>query len=255
LAALGTVKAEICIGVFDEETTPEAAARRKVQEAGFDHFLASAALEKTGGDATRALELLAKGWKPDDGEAISMLPSLPPITPGGCPFAGSGAAPPPGHPPVAGAALEPRGAATHARVLGVGLQARLDKLLEEDPELCCPVSLVLFVEPVIASDGFMYDKASVQELIRNSMPSPMTREELKADFLPAKGRMSATAEFRKSRAAELLAFSEEVATSQPAMAEEAFERAAEYIEVLKMRGEGDMRLASRADTVRMRLKS
>mmetsp|Transcript_81666 Transcript_81666/g.206234 ORF Transcript_81666/g.206234 Transcript_81666/m.206234 type:complete len:177 (+) Transcript_81666:3-533(+) len=124
------------------------------------------------------------------------------------------------------------GAAGHGRVLGNEMQAKLDKLLEEDAEMCCPVSLVLFVEPVIASDGFMYEKASVQGLLKNRMASPMTREALKADFLPARQRRSAAMEFRQARSEELLAFTTEAAGSQPAMAAEALQRATDYIEVL-----------------------
>merc|ERR1719229_1730045 len=113
------------------------------------------------------------------------------------------------------------GGAGHGRVLGNEAQARLDRLLEEDPEFCCPVSLVLFVEPVVASDGFMYEKASLQGLLRNRIASPMTREELKADFLPARQRRSATMEFRQTRSEELLAFADEATKVQPAMAIEA----------------------------------
>merc|ERR1719436_1167637 len=125
------------------------------------------------------------------------------------------------------------GGASHGRVLGNESQAKLDKLLEEDCELCCPVSLVLFVEPVIASDGFMYEKASVQGLLKNRMVSPMTRESLKADFLPARQRRSAAMEFRQARSEELLAFACEAAGAQPAMAAEALERASEYIGTLQ----------------------
>jgi len=127
------------------------------------------------------------------------------------------------------------GGGGQGRVLGNEMQAKLDKLLDEDPEFVCPVSLVLFVEPVVASDGFMYEKASLQALLRNRMASPMTREELKADFLPARQRRSATMEFRQTRSEELLAFVAEVAQVQPAMSAEALQRATEYIEVLQVR--------------------
>merc|ERR1740138_123693 len=76
------------------------------------------------------------------------------------------------------------------RVLNNGLQDRLDKLINEDPDLCCPVSLLLFQEPVIASDGFMYEQASLEGLLRARMASPMTREKLKKEFLPARQRRS-----------------------------------------------------------------
>jgi hypothetical protein len=119
------------------------------------------------------------------------------------------------------------------RVLGSQMQKTLDELLEEEPDLCCPVSLMLFVDPVIASDGFMYEKASIQGLLRNRMVSPMTRETLKKEFLPAKQRKSTALEFRQTRSKELLKFAHEAAAGQPQMAGAALQRASDYLEVLK----------------------
>jgi hypothetical protein len=316
VSALGALKAEICIGVVDEDTSAEARARRKVQEAGFDHYLSSSALEKCGGDAAQALELLARGWTPE-GQVPGSMGSLPASFPGfehdapKCPFARPGVAPPPGHPPVqarqsmkptalqnfkswltrwscytapvveeeeclevsvgtasddhrasavrtlaekgmkpshiasllsmdeadVAAVLATRGCADtipgQGRMLGSDLQKRLDDLLEENSELCCPVSLVLFVEPVIASDGFMYEKGSLEGLLRANMVSPLTREPLKKEYLPAKQRQAAALEFRQARSKELIRFAEEAAPVQPQMASAALERAGDYLEVLK----------------------
>merc|ERR1712066_334139 len=88
---------------------------------------------------------------------------------------------------------------TVGKVLGNQKQKEMDELLEEDSELCCPVSLVLFVDPVIASDGFMYEKASLDGLLRCKMASPMTRERLKKEYLPAQKRSyRISADSRKS---------------------------------------------------------
>merc|ERR1711959_301242 len=70
------------------------------------------------------------------------------------------------------------------RVLGSNLQEKLDDLLAEDPDLCCPISLMLFTDPVVASDGFMYEKASLELLLRNNSVSPMTRVGLEKQFFP-----------------------------------------------------------------------
>jgi len=118
------------------------------------------------------------------------------------------------------------------RVLGDQLQKRLDDLLEEDPELCCPVSLVLFVDPVIASDGFMYEKASLDGLLRSNMASPMTRERLKKEYLPARQRKSASIEFRQNRAHELVKFAVEASAEQPQLSSTALGRVGDYFEVL-----------------------
>merc|ERR1712157_706815 len=99
-------------------------------------------------------------------------------------------------------------------------------LLQEDPELCCPVSLLLFVNPVIASDGFMYEKASLEGLLRANMASPMTRERLKKEHLPARQRRSAAIEFRERRAKELVRFAAQVGGDMPQMALTAMERVA-----------------------------
>merc|ERR1711977_336666 len=62
------------------------------------------------------------------------------------------------------------------RVLGSNLQEKLDELLEEDPDLCCPISLMLLSDPVLASDGFIYEKASFEQLLKTTVPvSPFTR--------------------------------------------------------------------------------
>merc|ERR1719387_549302 len=58
-------------------------------------------------------------------------------------------------------------AASAGRVLGSSLQRTLDGLLEEDPDHCCPVSLMVFCEPVRASDGFIYEKAMLMQLLQN----------------------------------------------------------------------------------------
>merc|ERR1712083_928503 len=106
----------------------------------------------------------------------------------------------------------------------------------EDTELCCPVSLLLFVNPVIASDGFMYEKASLEGLLRANMASPMTRERLKKEHLPAKQRRSTAIEFREHRAKELVRFAGQVVTDMPQMATTALDRVTEYLEVLQSAG-------------------
>jgi len=118
------------------------------------------------------------------------------------------------------------------KVLGNQKQKEMDDLLEEDPELCCPVSLMLFVDPVIASDGFMYEKASLDGLLRCNMASPMTRERLKKEYLPARQRKSAAIEFRQTRGRALTRFAKGVAVELPHLATAALERASDYMDVL-----------------------
>merc|ERR1719343_858317 len=118
------------------------------------------------------------------------------------------------------------------RVLGNSLQKRLDELCDEDSEMCCPVTLMLFRDPVIASDGFMYEADSVKQLIRTHQNSPITRENLKKEYYQAKQKKSEVLAFREKRAQALLQFSEETLSSEPRMTCMAMDRVVEYLEAL-----------------------
>jgi hypothetical protein len=118
------------------------------------------------------------------------------------------------------------------RVLGSSLQQKLDELIDEDPDLCCPVSLMIFADPVVASDGFIYERASLTTLLANRQASPMTRETLKPEFKLAQQKRVAAHDFRRKQSGALLQFAREAAPQQPEMAITALERISDYIEVL-----------------------
>jgi hypothetical protein len=109
----------------------------------------------------------------------------------------------------------------------------LDKLCEEDPELCCPVSLVLLREPIMASDGFIYENDSLIELHRRQQVSPLTREVLNISMnVPAQEKKAEVTTFREKRAKELLNFAEGALAQEPQMAVTALDRVQEYLLVL-----------------------
>merc|ERR1711879_62355 len=118
------------------------------------------------------------------------------------------------------------------RVLGSSLQQKLDELIDEDPDLCCPVSLMIFADPVVASDGFIYERASLTTLLANRQASPMTRETLKQEYQPAQQKRVEAHGYRKKRSGALLQFAREAASQQPEMAITALERITDYISIL-----------------------
>merc|ERR1712048_132092 len=124
-------------------------------------------------------------------------------------------------------------AAMVGRVLDSSLQQSLDELLEEDPDLCCPVSLMLFAEPVRASDGFIYEKSMLMQLFRNNQRSPMTREVLKQEHRVVTEKMAEVLEFRHKRSAQLITFAVQAAGQQPQIATTAIGRVADYLAVPK----------------------
>merc|ERR1711988_725118 len=91
---------------------------------------------------------------------------------------------------------------------------------------------MVFDSPVIASDGFIYDEASLKELLRLRQASPMTRETLKPSYRIATGKMTEVADFRKQRSQELLDFASEAADAQQQLAITALDRTSEYIQGL-----------------------
>jgi hypothetical protein len=116
------------------------------------------------------------------------------------------------------------------RVLGSNLQQKLDDLLTEDADLCCPISLMVLSDPVIASDGFVYERASLEQLLKSNAISPMTRQGLQTNFFAAVERKKKALEFREMRSKELLAFADEaLAEGQRGMAAEAAERVVGYM--------------------------
>lgn len=278
LSALSEQKAELCIGVIEEDDSEEAVKRRRIQAAGFGHFEATAALDKCGGDPSKALDLLTTGWSPGLGESTTQLGVVNSFSgyAGGCPFSGTPAgegrcpfavpaapipAPSPqldGRTADAVHALAERGisaaqistllqvdeaavsqltstpAESHVgRVLGSNLQEKLDDLLTEDCDLCCPVSLMLLSNPVVASDGFIYEKASLEQILGANAASPMTRETLAKHFFPAMERKTKALEFRETRSKELLVFADDaIAAGQHQIASEAVERVVAYVNEL-----------------------
>ena len=54
----------------------------------------------------------------------------------------------------------------------------------EHPEkYICPITLDLMLEPVKASDGYVYDKAAILDWYKKNNISPFTREELSPEFI------------------------------------------------------------------------
>merc|ERR1711972_647198 len=119
------------------------------------------------------------------------------------------------------------------RILGNSLQKRLDELCDEDSDMCRPITLTLFQDPVIASDGFMYEASAFKQLIQNHQVSPLTREPLTQESYPAKKKKSEATSFREKRIEALLHFAQDALPSEPRMTGIALDRVVDYLEVLK----------------------
>jgi len=221
-------QSEFCIGIVSKEVSPEAASRRALMDAGFGHVESTAALERCHGDAIEALALLRSGWSPDYQQPSASASDAP-----ACPFSrnttNASAC------PVASAS---RGAVDTgkiaARVLGNPLQDELDELLLEDPSLICPITMVLTLDAVIASDGVIYEKLAITELKNIRGLSPVTHAPLTDRLLPAPDHMERVQEFMKARLKELIRFANKAffKMREPGMAKTALLRSNDYIAAL-----------------------
>jgi hemoglobin len=255
---LNELKSELCVGIVSEEDA-EGGGVGKLIMLGFPVVDATAALDKCEGDVDKAKQLLVNGWNPrergnDDASSVMSRELTPERS---CPFASSI----PTATPVdqglsrqmdAAMLLAEKGISKediakmlgmdlselaalptvgHGRVLGSSAQEKLDELLDEDLDLCCPVMLVLYEDPVIASDGFIYERSAVDTLIKNNRPSPMTREALGKDVFPARQKKNDTKAYREKMVKELCQFADSCNDAQ--IAEQALERATDYLIFMK----------------------
>ena len=95
------------------------------------------------------------------------------------------------------------------RVLGDDNQCKLDELLVEPAELCCPITLMLFTDPVIAGDGCIYERKAISVIVTEGKMSPMSLEPLEPTIFPATKQHLRVLSFMAGRASELLAFASE----------------------------------------------
>ena len=57
---------------------------------------------------------------------------------------------------------------------------------EEIKDYICPISLKIFKEPYVASDGFTYDKKQIERWLKKRKSSPMTNETISNNICPCK---------------------------------------------------------------------
>ena len=81
--------------------------------------------------------------------------------------------------------IRPALVATHVGYVGFWLESDVEltqpktevKRLMTDPEgLCCPISQQLMEDPVVAGDGFTYERSTVEALFKYNGNSPLTRQ-------------------------------------------------------------------------------
>eukprot|EP00434_Breviolum_minutum_P034238 symbB.v1.2.030294.t1/scaffold3398.1/size57691/8 len=57
------------------------------------------------------------------------------------------------------------------------------RLMTDPPELCCPVSKELMEDPVVAGDGFTYERSYIEGCLKSKKLSPMTGKNIETQVL------------------------------------------------------------------------
>lgn len=118
-------------------------------------------------------------------------------------------------------------------LLSAAPQQPQEAVIVEPHDLCCPISLCLFSDPVVASDGHVYERESIQGLIghcseQKRLVSPLTREILQPSLFPAHEHRRRAHEWREQACDHLC----ELACTAPEDAALHLERCWEYLEEL-----------------------
>jgi hypothetical protein len=114
-------------------------------------------------------------------------------------------------PPPSGPSLPPPTAAeAHASAAVVADVDRAQKISAEDigtvpqVDLECPISLEIMHDPVIAMDGFTYEREAIERWFQTSASSPLTNEKLESKLLVPNRRLKAIIASVRERACDSL---------------------------------------------------
>ena len=85
------------------------------------------------------------------------------------------------------------------------LRSLVKRLMEDPTEFCCPVSHELMEDPVVAGDGFTYERSCIEDWLKERRKSPMTGATIKTSVLnPNQDKKSAIIAFKEETVAEIL---------------------------------------------------
>jgi len=110
----------------------------------------------------------------------------------------------------------------------------LVKRLMTDPEgLCCPISKQLMEDPVVAGDGFTYDRSTVEALFKHNGCSPMTRQPFKNRVLHQNQKVkSEIVSFKEQTVTEILCVAPKLQSNQSSQTLDLVQRGEEFVRPL-----------------------
>jgi len=110
----------------------------------------------------------------------------------------------------------------------------LVKRLMTDPEgLCCPISKQLMEDPVVAGDGFTYERSTVEALFKHNGCSPMTRQPFTTRVLHQNQMVkSEIVSFKEQIVTEILCVAPKLPSNQSSQMLDLVQRGEEFVRPL-----------------------
>jgi hypothetical protein len=98
------------------------------------------------------------------------------------------------------------------------VEAGVDHLMpkERPTEHMCAISQEPMVNPVLAADGFTYERSQIEEWLKNRRTSPKTREKMGTDFRPNKDLGRLIRDWEEEEHKKCMAMAQAVRAAQPA---------------------------------------
>mmetsp|Transcript_135545 Transcript_135545/g.433611 ORF Transcript_135545/g.433611 Transcript_135545/m.433611 type:complete len:673 (-) Transcript_135545:229-2247(-) len=96
------------------------------------------------------------------------------------------------------------GAGARVHPEGETNSALMDRLLEDPQKLSCPVTHALMEDPVVAEDGFTYEREVIESTLKIRAKSPTSNEAIGPKLVPNHGLRSDIVEFRERVVQEIL---------------------------------------------------
>ena len=86
-----------------------------------------------------------------------------------------------------------------------GLGALVKRLMTDPKELCCPISHALIEHPVVAGDGFTYERSCIESCLKSKKVSPMTGKPIETTVLNRNQHVkSSILSFKEQTVAEIV---------------------------------------------------
>ncbi|CAE7342071.1 WDSUB1 [Symbiodinium necroappetens] len=119
-----------------------------------------------------------------------------------------------------------RQAASHTEAEEEGMESLVSRLLSDPDDLLCPILHTLMEQPVVAEDGFTYEKEAIEHALNLRPKSPKTNEPMGDKVIPNQEKVAAILDFKQKTIDEILSVASHIPSD---LAQKLLQRAEDFI--------------------------